>query len=284
MKKHYIVAFAFLTCLTSFSQTDLIITGVFDGPLTGGSPKVIELYAINDIPALTRYAVGSANNGDGSDGPELELLGSASAGEFIYISSSAFDFLAYFNFAANFTSDVASINGDDAIELFYDETSFFEGAESVVDIFGDINTDGTNQDWEYLDGWAYRNNDSSPNTNFALSEWSFSGINAVDNCTSNESCNSTFPIATFMRSTLFTNDNNIASFTIYPNPVSEEFISIVGNFNTKLNIKIFDIIGKQVLSKQISNNKLNISTLKSGVYILEVSQNNTTSTKKIVVQ
>ena len=45
--------------------------------------------------------------------------------------------------------------GDDAIELFYNTT----------DVFGDINTDGSGQAWDYLDGWAYRKSGGSP-TNF----------------------------------------------------------------------------------------------------------------------
>jgi plastocyanin len=47
--------------------TDLLISGVFDGPLPGGQPKGIELYVINDIADLSVYGVGSANNGGGSD-------------------------------------------------------------------------------------------------------------------------------------------------------------------------------------------------------------------------
>ena len=36
-----------------------------------------------------------------------------------------------------------SQNGDDAIELYY--------LGGVIEVFGDVNTDGTGQDWEYLD-------------------------------------------------------------------------------------------------------------------------------------
>ena len=40
-----------------------------------------------------------------------------------------------------------SQNGDDAIELFLNDI--------VIETFGNINTDGTGEDWEYLDSWAY---------------------------------------------------------------------------------------------------------------------------------
>ena len=51
----------------SFSQ-DLIITGVYDGDLSGGTPKGVELYASADIADLADYGLSSANNGSGATG------------------------------------------------------------------------------------------------------------------------------------------------------------------------------------------------------------------------
>ena len=192
MKKLYILLFSILISGLSFGQ-DMIITGAFDGPLTGGSPKAVEIYVINDIADLSTYGIGSANNGGGTDGEELSFSGSATAGDFIYVAyeAAAGDFNTYFGFAPDFTDPTAvNVNGDDALELFYN------GA--VIDTFGDINTDGTGTAWDYLDGWAYRNNSTGPDgTSFVLSNWSFSGINATDGCTDNTTCSSVFPIGTF---------------------------------------------------------------------------------------
>ena len=60
------------------ASAGLIVSGVIDGPVTGGLPKAIELYATSDIADLSIYGVGSANNGGGSDGEEFTLSGSAS--------------------------------------------------------------------------------------------------------------------------------------------------------------------------------------------------------------
>ena len=57
------------------NSSKLIISGVIDGPLTGGLPKAVELYAMDSIADLSAYAIGSANNGP-SDGPEFTLSGS----------------------------------------------------------------------------------------------------------------------------------------------------------------------------------------------------------------
>jgi len=169
---------------------ELIISGVMDGPLSGGTPKVIELYVGMDIADLSAYGLGSANNGGGTDGQEFTLSGSASAGDYIYISTEEPNFTAFFGFAPNFTDGFASINGDDAIELFKD------GA--VIDTFGDIAVDGSGQAWEYLDGWAYRNNTTMPGgVSFVVSEWTYSGINALDGETSNATAATPFPIGTY---------------------------------------------------------------------------------------
>ena len=50
---------------------ELVITGVVDGPLSGGVPKAVELYARTDIADLSTFGIGAANNGGGTDGQEF---------------------------------------------------------------------------------------------------------------------------------------------------------------------------------------------------------------------
>ncbi|MCT4580858.1 MAG: FG-GAP-like repeat-containing protein, partial [Flavobacteriales bacterium] len=189
-------------CIASDSQTvtvtpapnynyDLIISTVYDGPLTSGTPKGIELFVGQDIPDLSIYGVGSANNGGGSDGEEFTFPNvSVTAGDYIYIATESTNFSNFFGFAPDYTHGSMSINGDDAVELFQNGV--------VIDVFGDINTDGTNQVWEYTDGWASRNNCSQPNNgNFNNSNWTYSGINTLDGETMNSSATTPVPIGTF---------------------------------------------------------------------------------------
>jgi|GEM_PF-4029262 len=174
-------------------MSDLVISAIIDGPLTGGTPKAIELLALKDIPDLSIYGIGSANNGGGSNGQEFTLSGSASAGDYLYIaaeSTEATDFQSFFGFAPTYKSGAASINGDDAIELF------MNGA--VVDVFGDINVDGTGQPWEYEDGWAYRKANTGPDgSTFQLSNWLFSGVDALDGATTNATATTPVPVGNF---------------------------------------------------------------------------------------
>ena len=177
---------------------DLVITGVVDGPLTGGTPKAIELYVVNDIPDLSAYGIGAANNGGGTDGQEFTFpTVAAAAGEFIYIASEDVGFPAFFGFAPDYTSGAANINGDDAIELFE--------SGAVVDVFGDINADGTGEPWEHMDGWAYRvNGTGRDGSTFVLANWSFSGPNALDGETTNAGAAVPFPIGTYVGTTVAT--------------------------------------------------------------------------------
>jgi len=172
-----------------FGQSDLIISAVYDGPLSGGTPKGIELYAINHIADLSEYGVGSANNGGGSAGVEFALFGSASEGDYIYVASEMLQFSTFFGFAPNFVDVAMAINGDDAIELFKNGT--------VVDLFGDINVDGSGEAWEYADSWARRSDNAVPSNTFDVSEWSFGGVDALDGEADNATAATPVPIGSF---------------------------------------------------------------------------------------
>ncbi len=191
-KRSVVVVIAILTLIAAgpgLEASDLIITGVIDGPLTGGVPKAVEFFTTADIPDLSIYGFGSANNGGGSDGEEFSFpVVAVSSGSFIYVATEATSFTSFFGFAPDSTSNAASINGDDAIELFQNGV--------VVDVFGDINVDGTGQPWEYLDGWTYRNDNTGPDgSTFVLGNWYFSGPNALDGETTNATAETPSPSA-----------------------------------------------------------------------------------------
>lgn len=173
------------------SSGALLITGVFDTQPAGAGVKGWELKAIKDIPDLSIFGVGSANNGGGSNGVEATLPPiPLDSGQCFFVASNADDFMAFFGFPADLVTDAAFINGDDAVELFENGI--------VVDVFGDINTDGTGQPWEYTDGWAYRKSGTGPDGNvFQLDHWYFSGIDALDDVPNNASAPQPFPTCTY---------------------------------------------------------------------------------------
>lgn len=189
-----ILATVLVSLMTASVHADLLITGVIDGPLTSGTPKAIELYALNDIPDLSLYGLGVANDGQGSDGEEFTgFSGSLSAGDFIYVASESNEFSNFFEFTPDFTNSLfGTINGNDAIELF------FEG--DVIDVFGEINwvDDGNPLPWGYRDGWAYRVNETfQDGTTFEIDHWYFSGEDALDGESDNATADTPFPLGTY---------------------------------------------------------------------------------------
>lgn len=197
MKKFLLIAMT-LGCGFVFGQ-DLVLTAVYDAPLTGGTPKGVELYATDVIADLSIYGISAAANGSGtSENPVFELSGSATSGQYLYISSESTQFASWFGFSPNFTSGEMAINGDDAIELFYDAVGDGSGW-SVIDVFGDVDVDGTSQPWEYTDGWAYRNDETGPDgSTFAIGNWTFSGTNALDGESNNATASNPIPTGTYV--------------------------------------------------------------------------------------
>ena len=260
----------------------LIITGVFDAA-SGSSPKGVELYVVQNIPDLSLFGIGSANNGGGTDGQEFTFpSGSATQGQFIYVvnSGQSTDFNTFFGFNPDYESGSMAINGDDAIELYEND--------QVIDVFGTIDCDpnasGTTcPEWEHTDGWAYRVSESGPDgSTFVLANWTFSGVGNLDGANNGASA-SPFPIGTYTI-TLSINQFEANSFNIYPNPTNTGIVTINSKSNELINVNVFDILGKQVLESRVLNNQLNVSSLNAGVYILKLTQNNASVTKKLVIQ
>ncbi|WP_431110709.1 lamin tail domain-containing protein [Winogradskyella poriferorum] len=83
---------------------------------------------------------------------------------------------------------------------------------------------------------------------------------------------------------LSTDNFETVEFTIYPNPTNTGKVTITSSNSDAMNVQVFDILGKQVKNETLTNNTLNVSNLNTGVYILKITQNNATTTKKLVIK
>lgn len=72
-------------------------------------------------------------------------------------------------------------------------------------------------------------------------------------------------------------------FVIYPNPVTNGVVAIANTIASPIAVTVFNVLGKQVLQANITNT-LDVSNLKAGLYVLQVSQNGNTTTKKLVIK
>jgi hypothetical protein len=254
----------------------LVITGIIDGPLPFGTPKAIELYVLDDIQDLSLFGVSSVSNGDGTSAGNVEYnfqADAVTAGTYIYLSSESNDtnFQAFFGFGSTYQSGVLSVNGDDSIELY-------ENGQ-IIDTFGDVNTDGSGQAWEYLDGWAYRKSATGPEgTTFTPTNWTYSGANALDGESTNAVAQSPFPTGTYSETASIIKFDNAEIF-VYPNPVQSNlnFIGLSG----PVHASVYDLTGRLYFHKEVTNT-LDVSNLKVGIYMLKIRNESGSKVFKIL--
>ena len=76
----------------------------------------------------------------------------------------------------------------------------------------------------------------------------------------------------------------IEGLNLYPNPVSNGKVYISTKNDSEKEIIIFDLLGKKVLQTLISSRELNVSNLNSGVYIIKITEDNASATRKLIVR
>ncbi|MBF4986410.1 T9SS type A sorting domain-containing protein, partial [Nonlabens mediterrranea] len=74
------------------------------------------------------------------------------------------------------------------------------------------------------------------------------------------------------------------SFKLFPNPVSGNEITISVENGNPIDVIIYSALGQQVISQKAVTNSINVSSLNAGLYIVKVSQNGNSQTRKLVVQ
>tara|TARA_R110002049_G_scaffold127617_1_gene284430 strand:- start:2175 stop:2909 length:735 start_codon:yes stop_codon:yes gene_type:complete len=81
-------------------------------------------------------------------------------------------------------------------------------------------------------------------------------------------------------------DNLKSAFKIYPNPTSD-YVIIENNKQLSASVSVFNVLGKEVLKTEESSFlklKLNLSSLKAGVYLLQTKSKNAVNTSRIIKQ
>ena len=83
--------------------------------------------------------------------------------------------------------------------------------------------------------------------------------------------------------------NNSFEFNIYPNPTEGQFTLIVPTTREAMNVEVFDTKGQLIYSELMNAvdsriNKVNIDQLSKGLYFVKVSDNKSSSIKKLIVQ
>jgi len=82
---------------------------------------------------------------------------------------------------------------------------------------------------------------------------------------------------------LSVDDNTLTNVSLFPNPSTGGTVTISSKIAGDMDVTVFDILGKQVINTTTAGD-INVSSLKAGVYMVQVSQEGATATKKLVVR
>jgi len=282
MKKLYFLLFIATTLMYGQSP---VLTAVIDGPCTGGLPKILEIYASGTVN-FTQYTLQNQTNANTTWGAsqDLSALGTRT-NEFVYVlltgGNLAIATTEFPNITASnsLESSTLNLNGDDRLRIINTTTL------AVIDQFGVSDVDGTGTTWEWLDTYAKRVNGTGPDGAFVQANWTFAAVDALDGT---GICNTSTQLSTIVNLgsyTLGVNDNAIAGLKIYPNPNTGNTLYVTSDVIGDKSVVIFDVLGKQILTvSNVTDNGINIGNLKAGIYMVKVSQDGKSATRKLVVQ
>lgn len=78
--------------------------------------------------------------------------------------------------------------------------------------------------------------------------------------------------------------NAIDGLTMYPNPLKGNTLYFTSTANADMSVQIYDVLGKEVVNSKVMNNTVNVSGLNAGVYMVKVTEEGKTATRKLVIQ
>lgn len=79
-------------------------------------------------------------------------------------------------------------------------------------------------------------------------------------------------------------NNTIEGLKIYPNPVTGNVVTITSNANNTKTVAIYDVLGKEVVNVSTASGAVNVAGLTSGIYIVKITEENKTATRKLIVK
>lgn len=254
MKNTYALFFTFLISLISFGQT----INEIDSDQTG--TDTAEFIEIKWTPntSLSGYIVVLFNGSTDTSYDTIDLATATTDANGLYV-----------------ILPTGSIqNGADAVAIYQDlATNFPSGTGTTTTNLIDAIVYGTNDadDTGLLTGLG---------ETVQYNETTTESLNRAED----GSYYTATPSAGTVNNVLSIQNKHIESVNIYPNPTSLGYVTISSKSNSKLDVSVFDVLGKQVINETVNDHILNVSKLNSGIYIMKVSQDDATLTKKLVIE
>ncbi|WP_456423215.1 fibronectin type III domain-containing protein, partial [Lutibacter sp.] len=253
---------ATVTTTTSSVINELFISEYVEG---SGNNKAIEIANFTGASVdLSNYSIKKQVNGAGNWVNELILSGTLNTSNVYVIGNSGA--VTAVTSVSNITV-VAPIdfNGNDPVGLFKNGV--------LIDIVGTFNGGSAN----FAKDVTKRRigTITSPNTTYTPSEWNDFAID-------------TFSDLGIYSVTLSVFEFIPNLFSIFPNPATAHTITILVEDNTEVStIQFYNLLGQQMINIQqpkITQNRIEIKNIPTGMYIVKIANENSYSTKRLIVQ
>jgi hypothetical protein len=83
---------------------------------------------------------------------------------------------------------------------------------------------------------------------------------------------------------LSTTDNEKLDMRIYPNPVNDNFVTIISPVEGLKEIEVYSVTGRKVMNTSTHKTTLNLSSFNSGFYMIKVTINGQSKVSKLVIR
>ena len=236
--------------------TDLFISEYVEG---SGTNKVIEIANFTGGPvSLSNYTLKLASNSNNfSTTYTFPNSPTIANGDVFVVANSGLNSGCQSE-QDDVNNSITGFNGNDAIGLFKNDV--------LIDILG---IEGDGNDFAKNVTLIRKPEIQFPSTTYDANEWN---VVSIDDCSDLGQHNQTLSIQ----------NSNVKFVSIHPNPV-KSLLSINLKTDNNASIEIYDVLGKKVLSEMIQTTKsINVQSLKTGVYIIKISQGNSSISKRLI--
>lgn len=274
-----------IVAVATVSAQTPVITMIADCDCTGGTPKVLEIYA-NGTVDFSQYTLQNQTNANTTWGTSsttslsLSALGTlTNTFAYVYYDASNDNFFTEFPTAIPAQSiehQALNLNGDDRVRIINTTT------QAVIDQWGVSDTDGSGTTWETTDSYAKRNNSTGPDGGFTQANWTIAPLASLDGqgvCQSGTAFGTIIGAGTYQAAALSVSDIT----SVKSNFVRNTMVNNEINFGTKADVKVYNMNGQVVKSASVSeNNNLEVSDLAPGMYIVTGTVNGEAVSQKIL--
>lgn len=176
MKAYHSLTTVLIASLVVSAGAGVTITGIVDGPLSGGLPKAIELYVDGSVDFTNFDLYKSSNGGAFGAAGDMSGLGTVSD-SFVYLIGGGASGLTNFqnvfgtsgDFANTFSMGNANGNGDDGFQIV-------DASSTVLDQVWQSNTSDS-----YRDSYLYRMDGTGPEgATWTAANWLIPGNDTLD--------------------------------------------------------------------------------------------------------